>query len=65
MTERDERIKAKRRDFIKLVGIGGMAGAASLATGGNSPVAPAEAKPADAGYRETAHVKKYYETAKF
>ena len=65
MTERQERIKARRREFLRLMGVGGIAGAASLATGGKAPIVASDAKPANPGYRETAHVKKYYETAKF
>ena len=61
--KRDER-PAKRRDFLKLMGLGGVAGAAALARG----AAPAEAagKPvSETGYRESAHVRKFYETARF
>lgn len=65
MTERQDRTTAKRRDFLKLMGLGSVAGAAALAAGGTAPAAAAEAKPADAGYRETAHVRKFYETARF
>ena len=57
--------KAKRREFLKLLGLGGVAGAAALAAGGAPPVTPAEAKAAVPGYHETPHVKKYYDTAKF
>ena len=65
MADRPERNKAKRRDFLKLVGLGSLAGAATAVTGGKSPEAKTETKPQDAGYRETAHVRKYYDTAKF
>jgi Tfp pilus assembly protein PilN len=65
MGERQERTKARRREFLRLIGFGGVAGAAALATGGKAPPPAAAAKPDEAGYRETAHVKKYYETAKF
>ena len=64
MGEQPERLKAKRREFLKLLGMGGAAGAAAL-TGGAAPgEAAAPAKP-ETGYRETAHVRKFYETAKF
>ncbi len=55
-----------RRDFIKLAGLGAAAGSVGLV----AAVAPAmatEAVPAGAkpGYRETDHVKKAYEVARF
>jgi hypothetical protein len=55
---------AKRRDFLKLAGLGTLSGAAVVAAG----TPPAEAKseaPQGDGYRETAHVKKVYELARF
>jgi hypothetical protein len=54
---------AKRRDFLKLAGLAPVAGAALVVTG-KSAVA-AEPKDGKAGYRETAHIRKYYETARF
>ncbi len=65
MTQQAERKKAQRRDFLKLLGLGGVAGAAALATGVEPQAAQADAKPEHAGYHETPHVRKYYETAKF
>ena len=65
MAERPERNKAKRRDFLKLVGLGSLAGPATAVTSGKAPEAQAEEAPQGTGYRETAHVKKYYDTAKF
>ena len=63
--EQREKTKAKRRDFLKLVGLGSIAGAAAVATAGKTPAAEPQRTPEGAGYRETPHVKKYYETAKF
>lgn len=54
----------KRRDFLKLAGLGSLSSAAVVAAG----TRPAEAKaepPQGDGYRETAHVKKVYELARF
>lgn len=65
MTAKPKRNVAKRRDFLKLVGLGGVAGAAALATGGKPQAAEAEATPEGPGYRESPHVRKYYDTAKF
>ena len=65
MKKDQEASAAKRREFLKLAGlgsVGAVAGAAGMA-------APATAKqePDDraTGYRETAHVKKVYELARF
>ncbi len=57
--------KESRRDFLKFAGVGTVAAGASLAVGAEP--AKAEDVPATgrAGYRETAHVKKYYELARF
>lgn len=65
MTAEPERSKAKRRDFLKLLGLGSVAGAAALASGGTPPPAQAQAKREPPGYRETPHVRTYYDTAKF
>lgn len=55
----------ERRGFFKMVGLGAVAGAATLA----SAPGGAEASPAPdgktSGYRETELVKKYYDLAKF
>ncbi len=51
-----------RREFLKLVGLGSVAGAATLVTG--KPAAADEPKPKLPGYRETEHIRKYYETAR-
>jgi hypothetical protein len=54
----------KRRDFLKLAGVGSVAGAASAVAGAATAEAKAEPERAD-GYRETAHVKKVYELSRF
>lgn len=57
---------AQRRDFLKLAGLGTLAGAA-VAAGGTpkkADAATAETS-ANAGYRETEHVKKAYELSRF
>ena len=62
MTDRPENITAKRRDFLKVIGLGSLASAATLAT-----PAPAKAEAPETqvrGYRETEHVRKYYEAAR-
>ena len=62
MTDQAERKTAKRREFLKLLGV---AGAAAMAAGGTAPAEAAEPTQPETGYRETAHVRKFYETAKF
>ena len=62
MTAKPERNKAKRRDFLKLLGLGGVA---AVAAGGKPQAAEAEVKPEGSGYHESPHVRKYYDTAKF
>lgn len=56
----------KRRDFLKLAGLGGIAAGAAAAGAPHEAkaAAPNGAKRA-AGYRATAHVRKYYDLAKF
>jgi Ubiquitinol-cytochrome C reductase Fe-S subunit TAT signal len=65
MKKEQEATATKRRDFLKLAGLGSVtavAGAAAAAV----PVAAKEEPPGRAtGYRETVHVKKVYELARF
>ncbi len=65
MDARDDAKILERRGFFKLLGLGAVAGAATLA----NPSREAEAKTAEGasgkGYRETELVKKYYDLAKF
>lgn len=64
MKERKD-AKTDRRSFLKLAGIGTVAGAAAVATGGKEAEAAAPAEGKHAGYRETEHVRTFYETARF
>jgi hypothetical protein len=65
MKKEQEASVAKRREFLKLAGLGSVTAVAGAA----SVIAPAEAtEEPDArggGYRETAHVRKAYELARF
>ena len=55
-----------RRDFLKAAGIaGGAAGVAAVALSSKSASAAAPESGKGSGYRETEHVKKYYELARF
>ena len=53
-----------RRDFLKLAGLGSVAGGAALVAGGREAEA-ADKSGSGRGYRETAHVKTYYDLARF
>lgn len=53
-----------RREFFKTAGLGAGAAAVAGALGGAAVPAPAEAAAQPDGYRETAHVKRFYELAK-
>lgn len=66
-TTEKQKISKERRAFLKLTGAGVAAGGAAAVLGGGA-VGQAEAAATPtrgAGYRETAHVKKAYETARF
>lgn len=65
MKSRKENQKVARRDLLRLAGLGGVAGAALVATSSGKAVAAAEGGRRDSGYRETEHVRTYYELAKF
>ena len=53
-----------RRDFFRKAGLGVGAAAVGLSAK-DSAAQPAKTGPKSAGYRETEHVKKYYELARF
>ncbi|MEW5961945.1 MAG: twin-arginine translocation signal domain-containing protein [Pseudomonadota bacterium] len=65
MDEKDKKAIADRRSFLKLAGLGAVSGGAALVADAATGEANAKARPADALYRETDHVKRYYELAKF
>lgn len=54
-----------RRDLLKLAGLGGVAGAAAIAATGGTAEAAVKTGDKATGYRETEHVRKYYDLAKF
>ncbi|MGY9000814.1 MAG: twin-arginine translocation signal domain-containing protein [Rhodospirillales bacterium] len=58
---------SSRRDFIKTAGLG--VGVAAVASGvlsaGGAVAAPVLKNEKTVGYRETEHVKQYYESAKY
>ena len=67
MSSKDEKPKSEqRRAFLKLGGSGVAAGGAALVLrGGAAESAAAASDQKAAGYRETTHVRKFYETARF
>jgi hypothetical protein len=60
-----DKAKAGRRDFLKLASLGAVAGGVAMAAGQTSAEADEAVSDTSAGYRETEHVKKYYELARF
>jgi hypothetical protein len=62
MQKSDEKAVTDRRSFLKLTGAGLVTGSAALASG--KAAEAAEAKPAQRLYRETEHIKRYYELAR-
>jgi anaerobic selenocysteine-containing dehydrogenase len=66
MTQDKQAKAAPRRDFLKLAGLGTLAGAAAAAAGAPGKTQAATAKaPSGSGYRETEHVKKAYALSRF
>ena len=64
MKKDKEATAAKRRDFLKLAGLGSV-GAVASAAAAATVQAMEEPSTRGAGYRETPHVKKAYELARF
>lgn len=64
MSKDKSKLRESRRDFLKLAGVGTLAAGAAVVA-----AEPAQADGADQdggqGYRETKHVKTYYELARF
>jgi hypothetical protein len=56
---------AGRRDFLKLASVGAAAGTVAAAIGGTREAEAAAPEARTEGYRETAHVKRFYELARF
>lgn len=62
--KKDDKAVTDRRSFLKLAGIGAAVTGAAAATG-TKPASAAEDKPREGLYRETEHVRRYYELARF
>jgi hypothetical protein len=64
-SDQDNKV-APRRQFLKLASLGAVAGTAAAVVGdGSKEAAAAMPEPQGKGYRETAHVKRVYELARF
>lgn len=66
--DKKEVVSLGRRDFFRKAGLGaGAVGAAAsgLAAGSAGATEPERGSGKSAGYRETEHVKKFYELARF
>ncbi len=63
----DEKTGVSRRDFFRTATLGSAAAAGAVIALGTEEAEAAETvtSPTAAGYRETAHVRTYYDLAKF
>ena len=57
--------KGGRRDFLKLAGLGTLAGAAAVGSAPRKAQAAKTKTASGSGYSETEHVKKAYELSRF
>ncbi|MFQ5466903.1 MAG: formate dehydrogenase [Kiloniellaceae bacterium] len=65
MSKKKTTTSVDRRDFFRKVGFGVGAAALGATATRTQAAAPGEASAKRAGYRETEHVKKYYDLARF
>jgi hypothetical protein len=65
MASKKDRTDTDRRGFLKLAGLGTVAGGVALVAGEEAAKAAAEKPSKGSAYRETEHVKTFYETARF
>ncbi len=65
MKQKCDRAVADRRSFLKLAGAGAVAGGVALVSGEKPAEASTAANETDRLYRETDHVRTYYELARF
>ena len=65
MSNKGQKAKADRRGFLKLAGLGALSGGAMLALDKTPAKATEETGKTKTSYRETDHVKTYYESTRF
>ncbi len=63
MARNEENVEG-RRDFLKLASLGTVLGGAALVTGGNAQAAETQ-DGTNSGYRDSAHVRTYYDSTRF
>lgn len=65
MTAKRDGANADRRSFLKLAGAGAVAGGAALVSGKDAAEASTTAEDKGRLYKQTDHVKTYYNLARF
>lgn len=65
MTDKRDRAVSDRRNFLKLAGAGAVASGVALVSGKETAEASAAADQKDGLYKQTDHVRTYYELARF
>lgn len=65
MKAKCDRVNADRRSFLKLAGVGAAAGGVALVSGKDVAEATTTADETGRLYRETDHIKTYYELARY
>ena len=61
---KEEKDVSERRDFLKIASLGTVLGGAALAAGGSAHASEVPDEDGS-GYRETLHVKTYYDSTRF
>ena len=61
---KSEKDVVERRDFLKLASLSAVIGGAAIVSGNDAKAAEV-IDPTGSGYRETVHVKTYYDLARF
>ncbi|MGB7285758.1 MAG: twin-arginine translocation signal domain-containing protein [Salaquimonas sp.] len=64
MTVKSEKVKTDRRGFLKFAGLGSLATGAAIISGEKAEASEA-LDAAKNGYKETDHVKTFYDSARF
>ncbi|MCB9946718.1 MAG: twin-arginine translocation signal domain-containing protein [Rhodospirillaceae bacterium] len=64
MSEGEHPEGTSRRSFLQLAGAGTVASGVAALTAGDAAASEAEPAPGS-GYRETRHIKSYYDSARF